>query len=123
MKYPKKPAPSTPAPSAKKEDDDSFKININLGLKKMFSKHFGKEEESSSKKEEGSGESEEMGSYGGMGYGKKEAPSPPAEPEDDKKEFEVKIPKIDIDGMIDKLSKEQKKWSWLESLDSSKSYS
>lgn len=82
----KEPVYYPPPPPPKKKDDDhmDMKFNIEVPMKKIFDSVMKKDDEPK-KPEYG---------HGGYGYEK---------PKEEKKEFEIKIPKIDIDGIIDKM--------------------
>ncbi|KAF7491312.1 hypothetical protein SSS_04394 [Sarcoptes scabiei] len=93
--YPK-PEPYKPPPSPpSKKEDDAIKINFEIPMKKMFDKSFEKEIMGEKIGEQvGYGKDDEHGPEHHHGYEKKEEKS---------KEFDIQIPKFDIDGMLDKI--------------------
>lgn len=92
--------PTTPEYKHKNEDHDSVKFSFEIPMKKIFDKGIEKEMDEHIKGISGHGgdEHSEHG-YADGGYGDKK------DDEDDKKEFDIKIPKFDVDGLFDKIKK------------------
>lgn len=103
MKYRKaKPVITTtvaPEPE-KKTEDDSLNISINVGLKDIFDPKV--ETETKKKSDSGEDSGSDEGSYESYRIKKTTTEAPKVE----KKEFDIKIPNINVEEMFNRIQKE-----------------